>query len=45
MLGIDIIKPKKVYTKKFDYVLITTHPGKIGAVELLTAMGKKKNLD
>ncbi|MCM1251871.1 MAG: polysaccharide pyruvyl transferase family protein [Clostridium sp.] len=45
IFGLDIIKPKEISLKKFDYALITTHPGRFEAVELLTAMGKKQGLD
>lgn len=45
LFDVDIIKPQKVREMRFDYVLITTHPGRFEAVEILTDMGKKKNTD
>lgn len=45
MFGKPIIKPGEVYDKEFSYTLITTHPGRFEAVEILEKMGKKKNSD
>ncbi|MDF2944244.1 MAG: polysaccharide pyruvyl transferase family protein [Herbinix sp.] len=41
LFGIKIIKPIEVKKLVFDYALITTHPGRFEAVEILEMMGKK----
>lgn len=43
LFNVRIIKPKEVYNLVFDYALVTTHPGRAEAVEILNAMGKEKN--
>ena len=45
LFGCKIIRPKHVFELKFDYALITTHPGRFEAVNILTKMKKIKNLD
>lgn len=45
IMGIDIIKPIDVSRINFDYALITTHPGRFEAVDVLSSLGKKKNSD
>lgn len=44
LFNVKIIKPIEVYHINFDYAVITTHPGRIEAVEILNNMGKQKNI-
>lgn len=45
MFDASIVKPKDVFGLAFDYALITTHPGRKEAVDILLKMNKIKNDD
>ncbi|MDD3138137.1 MAG: polysaccharide pyruvyl transferase family protein [Lachnospiraceae bacterium] len=45
LFGKKIIKQNEVFNLEFDYALITSHPGRFEAVEVMTKMNKKINTD
>lgn len=45
IMGVDIIRPEEVSGMEFDYTVITTHPGRFEAVEVLSSLGKNRNVD